>query len=161
MSERKKDATAIQVAAWVKAGGKQRRSIGRSIYLDIDDASARWFFRYRQPGTSKIRTLGLGSFPDVGLAEARKRADDARAQIRAGRDPLDVKAAERQAAQVARAQADAKQRAVTFKQVALDYIRAHDPGWKSRKHSSQWLSTLEAYAFPHIGEMAPARDLDE
>src|SRR3546814_16253060 len=36
----------------------------------------------------KQKRLALGRYPDVGLAEARKRRDDARRQLETGTDPL-------------------------------------------------------------------------
>ena len=33
--------------------------------------------------------------------------------------------------------------------------RIEEPGWKSRKHGKQWLSTLETYAFPVIVKLHP------
>jgi integrase len=43
----------------------------------------------------------------------------------------------------------------TFESCAKKYIAAQEPGWKSRKHGKQWLSTLETYAFPVIGNLHP------
>lgn len=47
--------------------------------------------------------LALGVFPEVSLAEARKRRDDARATLRDGADPGNVKRAAKPAAKTAAA----------------------------------------------------------
>ena len=44
-----------------------------------------WRLKYRIHG--KEKKLALGTYPDVGLAEARKRRDDAKAELAAGKDP--------------------------------------------------------------------------
>ena len=50
------------------------------------NGSKLWFLKYRIDGREK--RLGLGSFPDVSLADARTGREKARAAIQAGRDPL-------------------------------------------------------------------------
>lgn len=75
---------ARQVATVAKAG---RHSDGGGLYLVVDASGARrWLFLFRwkadpsQPGTGKLREMGLGSVRDVSLAAAR----DAAAQDGAG-----------------------------------------------------------------------------
>jgi integrase len=49
-----------------------RHSDGGSLYLDVrSPGKAAWVFRFRDGST--VRSKGLGSFPDVSLAEARKK----------------------------------------------------------------------------------------
>lgn len=97
---------------------------------------------------AKRRDMGLGGFPDVPLADARRKAREAREAIDKGIDPID----ERRAAK-ARLLAEAS-RSITFKQAARDYIAAHEASWKNEKHRQQWGNTLEAYAYPVIGDLA-------
>ena len=84
------------------------------------------------------RDLGLGAYPDVTLAMARERASEARRLIAEGEDPIAKKQ-----------QSTPK----TFKDAALELIESKRPGWKNAKHAAQWTSTLEAYAFPKIGQL--------
>ena len=44
-----------------------------------------WRLKYRVGSTEK--KLGLGTYPEVSLSEARKRRDDARELVAAGKDP--------------------------------------------------------------------------
>ena len=53
-----------------------------------------WVLRYQMNGVR--RDMGLGSYPEIGLKEARQRTADARRMIEAGNDPID----RRQAAQL-------------------------------------------------------------
>lgn len=74
------------------------------------------------------------------LKLARERATLARQQIEVGLDPV----AERR-----------KQTGVpTFAEAARQVHAEHRKGWKNGKHQAQWLATLEAYAFPHFGQVA-------
>lgn len=104
-----------------------------------------WILRVVIAG--RRRDMGLGGFPEVGLAQARAKAAELRDQIRAGRNPL----AEVQAARSAlRAQALS---AMTFRQASEKYIEAHRPSWSNPKHAAQWENTLIQYAFTTIGEL--------
>lgn len=47
--------------------------------------------------------------------------------------------------------------AKTFESVARQVFEVLGLGFKNAKHRAQWLSTLEAYVFPVIGEMPVAR----
>lgn len=96
--------------------------------------------RYQVDG--RRRDLGLGAYPDVSLAMARERAAEARRLIANGEDPI----AQKQ-------QAKPK----TFRDAALELIESKRPGWKNAKHAAQWVSTLEAYAFPKLGQMQVSR----
>jgi integrase len=48
---------------------------------------------------------------------------------------------------------EAKSRSKTFKECADRYLEAHESDFSNIKHRKQWRSTLDAYAFPIIGNM--------
>ena len=96
----------------------------------------------------KRREMGLGSYPEVSLKDAREAARRARADIREGRDPI----GERQAARQALMASSVKR--TTFKEAAQAFIAAQEAGWSNPKHGKQWASTLETYAYPIIGGLA-------
>ncbi|WP_213981052.1 integrase arm-type DNA-binding domain-containing protein [Sphingomonas sp. dw_22] len=59
----------------------------RGLYLEVHpNGSKLWRYKYRHMG--KQKRLALGRYPDIGLAEARRRRDDARRKLEAGSDPL-------------------------------------------------------------------------
>ena len=60
-----------------------------------------WVFRFQLDG--KRRDMGLGPYPDISLAEARRRSTEHRNQRRDGIDPLNAKADQRQAQRLAAA----------------------------------------------------------
>lgn len=117
------------------------------LYLQVLPTGARsWVLRARIAG--KRRDMGLGGFPDVPLADARRKAREAREAIDAGADPI----AERKAAKAALLASG--RGALTFKQAAADYISAHEASWKNPKHRQQWRNTLEEYAYPTLGALS-------
>ncbi len=114
-----------------------RHGDGRGLFLYVKPSGSRsWVLRYQVQG--RRRDLGLGAYPDVTLAMARERATEARRLIADGVDPINKK---RQA------------KPKTFKDAALELIESKRPGWKNAKHAAQWTSTLETYAFSHVGQL--------
>lgn len=93
------------------------------------------------------RDYGLGGFPDVGLAEARKRALELRQQLRSGIDPVAEKNALRAAQQAERAKLK------SFEEVARECHAVRQSEFKNIKHAAQWINTLEGYAFPILGKI--------
>lgn len=65
------------------------------------NGSKLWRFRYRHLGRQK--TLHIGPWPEISLADARIRRDEARKQVASGLDPAQLKLAERKAAKIAAA----------------------------------------------------------
>lgn len=113
------------------------------LALQVQPSGARsWVLRFSVAG--KRREMGLGGFPDVTLADARRRAREEREKADKGVDPI----AERKAA-ANNLRADLA-KAVTFKTAALAYIEAHEPSWRNAKHGEQWRNTLES-TYPTIG----------
>lgn len=63
-----------------------RLAAGGGLYLEVQPNGAKyWRWKYRFAG--KEKRLALGVFPEVSLAEAGARRDQARAQLRDGTDP--------------------------------------------------------------------------
>ena len=59
---------------------------GAGMYLLVHPTGSKyWRLKYRLAGKEKV--LALGVYPEISLAEARIRRDDARLLIREGRDP--------------------------------------------------------------------------
>jgi integrase len=137
---------------------------GGGLYLRVAQGAGEtihktWIFRYSVEG--RDRQLSLGSFPDVSLGEARDDADAQRKLRRQDIDPIaerrrlaEVKKAD-QAAQKAAAALEAA-RSKTFQTCAEEYIAAHESKWSSPAYRAQWKSTLAAYAYPVIGQVAVA-----
>ena len=124
---------------------------GRGLYLQVKNGSRSWLYRFMIHG--KGRWMGLGRFPDVSLAQARKAAEKARTLLRDGVDPIEARNQRKQAARMDAAQA------ITFETCATRYIEAHRAGWRNFKHAAQWTSTLQTYAYPVFGAL-PVQAID-
>ncbi|TDR94281.1 tyrosine-type recombinase/integrase [Enterovirga rhinocerotis] len=117
------------------AAGPGRLADGGGLHLVIDASGARrWLFRYRL--RSREREAGFGGYPAVGLADARRRRDEARALLAAGGDPIEAKR---------KAEAEARP-SVTFGDFADELVPTLAAGFRNEKRAAQWTSTLKAYA---------------
>ena len=110
---------------------------GNGLYLRVTGSGSRsWMQRIVIHG--RRRDMGLGSYPAIGLAEARALALANKALVTAGRDPL----AERHRANVP-----------TFRDAAKKVYDANLPRWRNGKHTVNWWGSLELHAFPVIGDV--------
>jgi integrase len=107
-----------------------------------------WVFRFQLDG--KRRDMGLGPYPDISLAEARRRATEHRKLRHDGIDPLEAKKAQRQAQRLSLA------RGRTFRETAEEFIGRNEAGWRNAKHRQQWRNTLATYVYPVLGEFPVA-----
>ena len=89
--------------------------------------------------------MGLGTYPTLSIAQARKKAFEGRERIQCGADPID----ERQRTAF---EADRLRATPTFQQAARRVYADIAPGFRNKKHSAQWIRTLETYTFPSIGQ---------
>jgi integrase len=125
--------------------GQGRHALGHNLYLDVRGGSRNLFMRYLFGGRQK--SLGLGPWPVVTLAEARQKVLEAKRRIRDGHNPIEDR---KQARAVASLEAA---RRITFAEAADQYIREHQAGWRSAKHAEQWPSTINRYVNPKIGTL--------
>jgi integrase len=129
----------------VKRAKPGRHGDGGGLYLVVSDTGSRkWVLRFQARG--KRRDIGLGSAKVVSLADAREATEDMRRAVRQGKDPV----VERNRA---------KETMPTFKEAAAMVHKEHLPSWKNTKHAAQWISTMEAYAFPTLGDL-PVNQID-
>lgn len=113
-----------------------------------------WVLRFQING--RRREMGLGSYPEVGLKDARLAAGDQRKLLAAGTDPMAARDAERERQREEQRIKEARK--VTFDALATEYWQAHGSSW-SEKWRAGWLRKLELYAFPVIGRM-PTCDIE-
>jgi integrase len=125
---------------------------GKGLYLRVNEGAGKsWVLRYMLHG--RAREMGIGSFADYTLAEARERARQYRKLVKEGVDPIEVRRERRGAALAQRA------KTMTFRQCAEAYIAAHSAGWRNPKHARQWPSTLGTYVYPIFGAL-PVQAID-
>lgn len=125
----------------VASAGPGKYEDGGGLRLVVSKTGAKkWVVRAMHAG--KRKEFGLGGYPSVGLAEARKTAEEYRRLYANGIDPAEERKKQLLAATV---------QTPTFTACAARYIRSHRRGWKNAKHARQWVSTLKTYARPFIG----------
>lgn len=78
---------------------------GLALHPSKTKGRGKWVLRYVSPVTNKRRNAGLGSYPEVGIAEVAKRATAMRVTLSEGKDPL-----------MEKAQAEGAVKAPTFKE---------------------------------------------
>src|ERR1700693_1975232 len=111
------------------------------LYLHVTPAGSKlWRMRYECDRKEKL--LSFGAAPDISLAGARDRRDDAKRLLRQGRDPSLEKKLE-----LGR-QRDAM--AHNFEAVARDWFARTVPTWTER-HANDVLTSLERDVFPRLG----------
>ena len=80
----------------VQTAKSGRHSDGGGLHLVVSETGRKkWVLRYQMNGVRRDR--GLGSYPDVGLKEARSRAGADRALIIKGVDPIEARRSARKA----------------------------------------------------------------
>ena len=126
----------------LKAPGRYTDAAVSGLNLNIKSQGGKyWVFRYLFAGTR--RDLSLGSYPEITLKEARKRATACRIDLMQGKRPSTYwRNAEP---------------AITDKPIFRDYAKECIEGkkaeWKNDKHTYQWFRTIEVFANPVIGNM--------
>ncbi len=111
------------------------------MYLYIQPNGRKyWRFKYRFSG--KEKTLALGVYPDVSLAEAREKRAQARKLLATKNDPSQVKKEQKRQAVIRDKN--------NFEAVAREWHESRKFGWTER-HSHYVLRRLEADIFPVIG----------
>jgi integrase len=145
-----KDLTQHDVNKLWKAGHPGRYRVSKNLYLQVKGLrSASWLFRYMLDSQVSVSSagkrkrtgahwMGLGSYPDVGLAEARQDVVEHRKPLKKDKvDPLAAKKAKLTAAKLAAA------KTITFGECAREYVTEHSVSWKNGKHAAQWRATFE------------------
>ena len=114
-----------------------------------------WRFIYRFEG--KQNRLSFGAYPNTTTESARRKAENARAQIANGIDPSETKKQAKQAGQVDAENAKRKAAGLpilnSFEHVARDWLNSIEHLTGATTHIKK-TSRLERLAFPVLGDMA-------
>ncbi|MFV1644957.1 integrase arm-type DNA-binding domain-containing protein [Phaeobacter sp. JH20_41] len=120
---------------------------GAGLYLLKREADkGRWIYRYKHQGRS--REMGLGPYPAVSLAEARKSRDAWEVILRSGEDPIAARDRQR-----ADQRAEASRSDPTFAEAAETTFEAKKAGLRRDGASGRWLSPIRLYMLPAVGGM--------
>ena len=129
---------------------KDKYHDGNGLYISISKPGrGKWSFRYTI--NKKPREMGLGSYPDVSLSEARQLLFNNKQLLSKKIDPID----EKNRVEVLRQQQNKK-----FSDIANLYIETKKkPEWTNPKSEQQWRNTLNNYVYP-ILDSKPLNDIN-
>ncbi|MEI4262764.1 tyrosine-type recombinase/integrase [Roseovarius sp. D0-M9] len=117
---------------------------GAGLRLVKRGAGGYWVYRFSIFGRRK--EMGLGAWPAVSLADARKARDQWAAEVRAGRDPLQVREEQAKAAAINAQRVDP-----TFADMVAAVFEARKATLRGDGTRGRWLSPLATHIIPKIG----------
>lgn len=137
-------------AGFLKAPKPGKHCDGAGLWLVVrDDGGAQWVLRVTVHG--RRREMGLGGYPALGLAEARKQASRWRDVAAAGRDPIKEREAEERAA---------RREDISLAILTADAFEARKAELKGDGTAGRWLSPLTIHVLPKLGKV-PVTDVDQ
>jgi integrase len=95
--------------------------------------------------------MGLGAFPSVSLADARRLAEAARSKARDGLDPIKERVRERR---------DQARRLHVLNEIARDAFESRKAELKGDGVAGRWFSPLELHVLPKLGKL-PVAEIDQ
>ncbi|OVZ87307.1 integrase [Yersinia frederiksenii] len=114
---------------------------GGGLYLLVNTNGSRyWRLKYRFVGKEKL--LAVGVYPDVSLAVARVKRDEAKKIVAGGGDPSQNKQQEKLARQ--------GEATNTFEAITREWYQRRYDRW-SESYRLEMMSTFERDVFPYIG----------
>lgn len=120
---------------------------GGGMFLLVTPSGGKlWRFKYRYEKKAKL--ISLGAYPEISLAEARQRKDDARKQLAHGIDPGAVRKAKKQAE---------TEETETFEVIAREWHTKFLHTW-TNGHAVKLLSAMTRDLFPWLSAR-PIKDL--
>jgi integrase len=121
----------------VASAAPGKHADGNGLWLLVKPTGARsWIFRFTLDGRES--SIGLGSAMEVGLIDARNKAEDARRDVRAGRSPIKVR----------RDKEPSKAPPKTFEEVARELHGVLSKGWRSSVNAPKWMRAIELHCGP-------------
>ncbi len=114
-------------------------AIGDGLVLLVNPNGSKWWrFRYRF--ADKAKMISFGVYPDVLLADAKEKRDQARKLVAQGVDPSERRKNEKKAIRI--------ETAITFEAVAREWMKQHPPRSESTATKNLWLLS---FAFDEFG----------
>jgi len=126
--------------------GKKVSDGGGLYYQPTATNKGKWSYRFAIDG--KSHEMGLGTFPELSLKEARIAHADHRKVFVSGENPIEARKCLKRKREVQR---------LRFSDVAQMVINSKAPGWKNIKTKKQWESSLKSYAY----EILDSKPLEE
>lgn len=129
----------------IKNAGDGKLEDGGGLRFVKRGATGKWVYRYSFLG--KRREMGIGSWPEISLAEARKIRDQWANTLATGADPISERKAQQDEI---RAQMDRHD--PTFEELVNIVFEARKETLRGGGERGRWLSPLKLYMIPSIGK---------
>ena len=137
-------ATSRLSAIQIKTASAGKLLDGGGLLLDRTETGGKWLYRYSLSG--QRREMGLGSYPDVGLADARKARDKWASVLSGGLDPIIER---KRLMEIERAEINRKD--PTFAEVTDTVFDAIRSGLRGDGIRGRWRSPLDTHVIPKLG----------
>lgn len=123
-------------------------SDGGGLYLLVNPNGSRyWRLKYRFAGKEKL--LAVGVYPDVTLAQARNRREEAKKLLGEGKDPAQERKLDKLSRQI--------EVESSFEAIAREWYKRRFDNW-SVSYREEMMRTFEKDVFPFIGHR-PIKDI--
>lgn len=137
----KEKLTVAAVKSAVARAAPYKLADGGGLYLLVNPKGSKyWRYKYRYGGIEKV--LAFGVFPEVGLQEARKRHQEARAQLREGSDPSQIRRVQKAAA--------VREGLDSFEAIAREWQAIHMQA-KAVSYQERVEGVLQRFLLPYLG----------
>lgn len=134
----------LLTAISIRTAEDGKLSDGAGLVLEKRGDSGKWVWRYSF--AKSRRDMGLGSFPDVSLAEARKARDRWAALLVHGLDPISERNRIRDAER-----AELDKRDPTLAEVTMMTFEARKSSLRGEGERGRWLSPITTHVLPKLG----------
>ena len=137
-------------AGFIKTAPVGKHSDGGGLYfIKREDGGAQWMLRVTVH--RRRHEMGLGGFPSIGIADARKLSERWRKVAKEGLNPIKVRESERRTGQ---------RQDISLSIITDGAFEARKAGLKDDGKAGRWMSPLTLHVLPKLGK-EPVTDLDQ
>lgn len=140
MTRAKNNLTAVAI----QAAPSGKLADGAGLILVKTETAGKWLYRYSFAGSR--REMGLGSYPAITLAAARKARDKWAGVLAGGKDPITERERQKAAEKAEMDRTDP-----TLAEVAATVFESRKAGLRGDGVRGRWFSPLAVHVLPKIG----------
>lgn len=129
----------------VKNAAIGKHADGGGLYFVKTNSGGKWIYRYTVIG--KRREMGLGSYPEIGLADARRERDKWAEVLRQGKDPILEREKQKQ-----EAIKELNKHDPSFQDLAKMVFETKKAGLKGKGVRGRWFSPIKVHLIPAFGK---------
>lgn len=145
MPKKAKNLSPIEISRITEPGRHAVGNVAGLLFAVSPSGARSWILRTKVG--DKRRSIGLGGYPDVGLASAKVKAGNIKEIIESGLDPVEEKRKRK-----AELKKQSKQ-IITFAEAARQCHKKKASDFSNTKHIGDWISSINRYANPIVGRL--------